>query len=97
LIKSSRTEYTWIYKKGGAVNISREGKSDTEKAIITNITDNSKIDNFINKFKQMKGLWNIENAEKWNQVNTKILEIILEELRLDNSILVDEYKTVAII
>jgi len=40
-------------------------------------------------------LWNIENAEKWNQTDIKALEIILEELGPDDSILVDEYETAA--
>jgi len=55
-IESSRTEYAWIHKEGGAAGVSREGKPDTEKAIITSITDNSEVDNFINKFEQMRGL-----------------------------------------
>jgi len=87
-IESSRTEYTWIHREGGAAGVSREGKPDTEKT-----TDNSKVDNFTNKFERMGGSWNIENAEKWNQANAKALEIILEGLGPDDSILVDEYKT----
>jgi len=40
-------------------------------------------------------LWNIENAEKWDQTNAKALEIILKRLGPDDSILVDEYETAA--
>jgi len=65
-IESSRTKYIWIHKKGGAADVNKKGKPNTEKAIIINTIDNSKVDNFTNKFKQMRGLWNIENAEKWN-------------------------------
>jgi len=51
-IELSRTEYIWIHREGGAADISREGKPDTEKAtIIISTIDNSKVNNFINKFK----------------------------------------------
>jgi len=41
----------------------------------------------------MKGSWNIEQAEKWNQVDAKALKIILKRLGLNDFILINEYKT----
>jgi len=55
-IELSRTEYTWIYKEKETANVNRKGKLNTKKAITTNITDNSKVDNFTNKFEQIKDL-----------------------------------------
>jgi len=50
-IESNRTEYAWIHREGEAVGVSRKGKPDMEKAtIITNTTNNSEVNNFINKF-----------------------------------------------
>jgi len=38
-----------------------------EKATITtSTTDNNKVNNLTNKFERMRGLWNIENAKKWD-------------------------------
>jgi len=50
-IESSKMEYIWIYRKGGAVGDSRKGKT----TISTN-TDISEIDNLTSKFKQIRGL-----------------------------------------
>jgi len=50
LIESNKTEYTWIYRKEGAANVSRKRKPDTEKTTTTSITNNSEVDNLINKF-----------------------------------------------
>jgi len=91
-------EYTWIYKKRKTTDINRKGKPDMEKVtIIINIIDNSKINNFINKFKRIKGLWNIKNIEKWNQIDVKVLEIILKRLKPNNFILIDKYKTAVVV
>jgi len=64
-----------------------------EKATTTSTINNSEVNNFTNKFEQIEDLWNIENTKKWNQTNAKVLEIILEELGPDDSILVDKYET----
>jgi len=64
-IESNRTKYIWIYRERGAANINRKGKPDMEKVIIIiDIINNSKVDNLINKFERIKGLWNIKNAKK---------------------------------
>jgi len=56
-IESNKTEYIWIYRKGGAVDVSRKGKPDMEKAtIIISIIDNNKVNNLINKFERIGGL-----------------------------------------
>jgi len=68
-----------------------------KKITITSTTDNREVNNLTSKFEQIKGLWNIENTKKWNQVDTKALEIILEGLGSDDFILIDEYKTAAAI
>jgi len=87
-IKLSKTEYVWIHREERAAGGSREGKTTTP----TN-TDISRVDNLISKFEQMRGLWNVEQTEKWDQIDAKALEIILEKLGPDDSILIDEYKT----
>jgi len=58
-IDSNKTKYIWIYKEGKAAKDSKEGKT----TIPTN-TNISKIDNFTNKFKRIRGSWNIEQIEK---------------------------------
>jgi len=51
LIESNRTEYAWIHKEKKTADISKKEKPNIEKTTITtNTTDNSKINNFTNKF-----------------------------------------------
>lgn len=94
-IDSGRTEYAWIQREGGVAGTgaSREEKQGVTQDATPNTTDSSGVDNLTSKFERMGGSWNIERAEKWDQADAKALEIILDGLGPDDSILIDEYET----
>ncbi len=82
VFEQSRTEYAWIPREGGAVG---EGKSET-----TATPTASGIDNLTSQFERLGGTWNIEDKKEWDQADAKLLEIILEGLSEDDSVLGDE-------
>ena len=100
MIETSRVEYAWIYREGGAATstLATAAATGTPATATTDTSSgagqgDADINNITSQSDRIRGVWNIDKAKEWDLADAKALETILEGLDSDDAVLIDEYET----
>lgn len=100
VIETSRVEYAWIYREGGAATstLATAAATGTPATATTDTSSgagqgDADINNITSQSDRIRGVWNIDKAKEWDLADAKALETILEGLDSDDAVLIDEYET----